>query len=269
MTKLFDVLIKFSKKSSLKFNLASPSLLDVGCGNGDTVYDCLSKGYEAFGTDVEFKEGPYKDHLIEEGRVKKLGSDSASRLDTIDNNNLMEYAWPFPNDTFDVVCSRATIEHVFNLNDFVIENNRVLKDSGIAIHYFPSKFALIEPHVGIPLAGLFRANFYLTLCVYLGLCFKKYKKFTKAEAVKHIKLYLDNYTCYRNEKEIIQKFESHGFVLEGRYPNVILQATEKDWAKFISKFSPLRYLFSLFRSKLLVFSKEQRLNLTSLKLAST
>ena len=261
MTKIFSILSQESNTLDKTLKKDNVSLLDVGCGNGDTVHDFLSLGYDAYGTDVEFKEGAHKTDLLQQGRVKKLGTDDATRIDTIDNSREINYLWPFIDASFDLVCSRATLEHVFNIDEFVSENNRVLKSNGIAVHYFPSKFALIEPHVGIPFGGIFRHPLYIYLCLMLGLSFKRYRQQSKAQAIKNIREYLKNYTCYRNQSSIIKAFETHGFVFKGAYADVILKATGKSWAKKMSSFGPLRYLFSLFRSKLLVFEKAEKVGM--------
>ena len=46
-------------------------ILDLGCGAGGLVADMLERGYDAYGTDLAFKSGPYVEKLIAEGRLKK------------------------------------------------------------------------------------------------------------------------------------------------------------------------------------------------------
>ena len=45
--------------------------LDVGCGDGSTVKDLRDRGIKAFGSDVEFKDGPFIADLVAQKIVKK------------------------------------------------------------------------------------------------------------------------------------------------------------------------------------------------------
>ncbi len=48
---------------------------------------------------------------------------------------------PFENEKIDLVVSRAVLEHLKNLESFIIASQRILKSGGYSIHLYPSKFA--------------------------------------------------------------------------------------------------------------------------------
>ena len=125
--------------------------------------------YDAYGADVEFKAGKNLDDLCLRNKLRKIHISGAGRADVSSSN--AEYAYPFIDESFDFIFSRAVIEHVFNHIEFAQENFRVLKDGGIAIHYFPSKFSLIECHTGILFGALFQNIQYYKFMCNLGLCF--------------------------------------------------------------------------------------------------
>jgi hypothetical protein len=48
------------------------------------------------------------------------------------------------------------------------EIRRVLRPGGVSMHAFPSRWVLLEPHVNVPLAGVFRSKAYLDFWARLG-----------------------------------------------------------------------------------------------------
>ena len=41
-------------------------ILDFGCGSGDLVQELLDLGYDAYGTDIRFKDGKSRKNLIKQ-----------------------------------------------------------------------------------------------------------------------------------------------------------------------------------------------------------
>src|SRR5690606_28149909 len=120
----------------------------------------------------------------------------------------------------DITCSKAVLEHVHELRDFARENYRVLSCGGLAIHYFPSKYSLIENHVGIPFGAVFVDKLYYKICCKLGLCFRKFKHSTGyLDAIE----FVTNHTKYRSATEIVKIFQDAGFSYCGNYSNLILE----------------------------------------------
>ena len=184
----------------------TPKLLDVGCGSGDLVDDFLSQGCDAFGCDVSFKSGSQTEKLIHAERIKRIIYQGKKRADVREHNPL--YSYPFTDSFFDVLFSRAVIEHVFNLNEFAEENFRILKLGGIAIHYFPSKWSVIECHTGIPFGAAVQNSTYYWIMCQLGFCFTKYKK-RGVDALA----YMNKYTYYQSNRAIKTAFQKAGFEL--------------------------------------------------------
>jgi SAM-dependent methyltransferase len=157
--------------------------LDVGSGDGELVSILLRRGKDAIGIDVEFKgNGDVTKQLISEGKLLKI--DVASR-----ENQTEGLIWPIRDGEIDFLFTRAVVEHVPSLKKFAVEQDRVLSARGVAIHYFPSKFSLIEPHIGVPLGAVFQSLWYYRVCDSMGLinpkwqgrpdeAFKYMKKFT-------------------------------------------------------------------------------------------
>ena len=73
-------------------------ILDFGCGNGDSPQGLCSLGYDAFGCDFEFGEGPHVDELTSLGRLHLIERDP--------------YSLPFGTHSFDAVVSNQVLEHV-------------------------------------------------------------------------------------------------------------------------------------------------------------
>lgn len=222
--------------------------LDIGCGNGDSVADFIDMGYDAYGCDVEFKTGKSLDDLRSKDKLRKILISGAGRADVGSSN--AEYAYPFTDESFDFIFSRAVIEHVFNHYEFAQENFRVLKDGGIAIHYFPSKFSLIECHTGILFGALFQNIQYYRFMCKLGLCFSSYKG-RGADAL----MYMQNSTCYLPSTKIIEIFEENGLRLVARPTNLILKYFGQGRFYFISKIPFATIVWRKFRTEVIIFEK--------------
>lgn len=229
-------------------------ILDVGCGNGELVQQLLDLGFDCYGVDIGFKDGPSTKNLIKEKKIVKMKGDSSS-YDDIDEKN---YRIPFENNVFDVVVSDQTIEHVKNLEQFISESYRVLKNDGLFFSYFPSKHKIIEPHVGIPFGGIFNSKSYIRFCCLLGLVKTKYKY-----PNSHIDIYkyLNENTFYRNENTIKKLFK-HKFREVNFNSKDLLLAFKKDKNLFKGVSSRLilfvpfaKFLYQIFISKFLECKK--------------
>ena len=97
--------------------LSPGSLLDVGCGDGSTLFRYLKNIPREF---YGVEGAPPLKALAEKRGLKVSSYDLNSR-------------WPFADDKFDVVFSNQVIEHLHNTRLFAEEVYRVLKPGGIAI----------------------------------------------------------------------------------------------------------------------------------------
>jgi len=222
------------------------SLLDIGCGSGDIVYAFRKSGFQAYGTDIEFKEGAHTKELEQEGVIRKIGDVAVDRT----NAHLENPVWPFDSNMFELSLSKAVIEHVIDLDFFVKENSRVSKSNALAVHYFASRHAIIEPHIGIPFGALFVNKQYFKIVSKMGLCFKRYRN--NGEAAYE---FMTNHTKYRNLNAIVEVFERNNFKFIGAYPDAILQSRGSLLWRFMSKVYFVDKLFGLARSNVLVFQK--------------
>jgi len=241
-----NLYLKILKENFLKAGVSKNALvLDVGCGSGDQVHYLRNIGYEAYGIDVEFKEGVHQLFLQKMGLIKliEIGFKDRSSLESGD-----EYTWPEFDRLFDVITSCAVLEHVRNLEEFVASSKYALKQGGICIHYFPSKHAIVEPHIGVPFGGMLKKRLWIKVMCALGVCFES-KRGKGEEAF----LYMKNFTSYRNQSEIDMVFKNAGFV---RIPSVgPLRCHEKMIYRMFSRIPFANYLFSVFRSRVVVYKK--------------
>lgn len=100
----------FAKKHKVK------TILDVGCGTGRLIKFLNSSGFDAKGCDIS-KTAVELTNKINRKKVSIVAP--AQKL-------------PFPDNTFDLVISISTIEHLTNsqANKFILEAKRVLKKRG-------------------------------------------------------------------------------------------------------------------------------------------
>jgi SAM-dependent methyltransferase len=118
--------------------------LDYGCGEGELVAAAVERGYDFWGTDPYYDDAHLRAAWEAEtpeparDRIKILGSDN-----TI----------PWPDETFDWICSGQVFEHVHDLDKAVSELARVTKRTGANLHNFPTVERVREPHSGVPFYG--------------------------------------------------------------------------------------------------------------------
>lgn len=105
---------------------AGRKVLDVGCGNGYVLYQYARHGAEVCGVDIT----PTAIWLSRR-RFELAGL--LARFDVIDGEHL-----PYPDATFDIVCSMGVLHHISNPMPLVDEIYRVLKPGGrlIAMLYY-------------------------------------------------------------------------------------------------------------------------------------
>lgn len=121
-------------------------ILDYGCGAGGLVYGLRERGFEAHGFDLH-KPHDLKDDLgvlrfADPSRVTRF--DMSAPPDAIDTG--------FEPESFDCVVSTSVLEHVLDHAPVMSEIARVLKPDGFALHVYPGRTSLIEPHMYVPLA---------------------------------------------------------------------------------------------------------------------
>jgi SAM-dependent methyltransferase len=127
-------------------------VLDFGCGDGLLVRALERLGYEASGCDIasRWAEG--------DERFRRIEVDP--------------YRLPYDDASFDVIFSTSVFEHVLRKEESLREIGRLLRDDGVTIHIFPSKYYLpYEPHLFVPLLNYFWPtvpNWYLAFWALVG-----------------------------------------------------------------------------------------------------
>lgn len=85
-------------------------MLDMGCGRGDFLKIASDHGYEVQGSDLSTAESPYPEVPIFQGFLKDAN---------------------FRSQSFDIIVTRNTLEHIFDPNEDLRELNRLLKPGGL------------------------------------------------------------------------------------------------------------------------------------------
>jgi SAM-dependent methyltransferase len=156
-------LILFVNRQKIYIETAA-KILDFGCGSGAMVYRLRELGFDCYGFDIH----DYVVYRTEEDRkyFKFSGEMSKDNSDARVDQNI--YSIPFPDNTFDLICSESVLEHVLDKDLAMYECARVLKPGGIAVHLFPRRFHLVETHIYVPLASFFHPSWWLYLWAWIG-----------------------------------------------------------------------------------------------------
>lgn len=96
-------------------------VLDLGAGRGISSYALAKLGWDVIALE------PDPSDLIGAGAIKKLASSSSLKIEVISGS---ASDFPFADETFDLVYGRQVLHHAPDLNHFMKEAARVLKDSG-------------------------------------------------------------------------------------------------------------------------------------------
>jgi SAM-dependent methyltransferase len=167
-------------------------VLDLGCRGDRSVRDLLDDGYDAFGCDFAFPDDP---------EVRKLVA--GKRLRHIEQQ---PYRLPFGRDRFDFVFSNQVFEHVQNYPETIAEIARILKPGGASLHVFPSRYALIEPHIKVPFAATVQSRPWLSAWARLGVRAKLQVGLSAAAVAKQNREYLEARTNYLSRSELRKQF---------------------------------------------------------------
>ncbi|MDD3642898.1 MAG: class I SAM-dependent methyltransferase [Candidatus Krumholzibacteria bacterium] len=167
---------------------AGAAVLDFGCGGGSGVEYMRRRGFDAYGCDLRFKESDAVPELEASGRVRRIET--------------APYRLPFEDDRFDLVFSCQVFEHVSDYREALGEIRRVLRPGGRSLHIFPSRGRLIESHVRVPLASVFRPRWYLLLWALLGIRTRNQKGISAREVARRNCEVLTERTNYLSRKAI-------------------------------------------------------------------
>jgi SAM-dependent methyltransferase len=117
--------------------------LDFGCGAGQLITRAHEHGYDDFWG----AETYYGDESIDERTTAAIPAATAERIMRIGDDDIL----PFPDQQFDFVCSSQVFEHLANPALVIDELARVTKPGGVHMHVLPTREAIVEGHLNVPL----------------------------------------------------------------------------------------------------------------------
>jgi ubiquinone/menaquinone biosynthesis C-methylase UbiE len=173
------------------------AVLDFGCGEGKMVYAFRKLGYRAFGTDLAPSSGE-AERLIEAEGLCMRGEKPLTLIQA------GAYKIPFDNEYFDFLVSWDVMEHVQCHTEAFLEINRVLKRGGRSLHFFPSRYSILEPHIGVPFGTIIQAYCYLYLWAVLGLRDESQAGCTVGEIARKNYEFLKTETKYLSKRHLVK-----------------------------------------------------------------
>ena len=233
---------------------AAPRILDYGCGAGEVVEEGRRIGLEIYGVDVFYERGNVKAEVKRKGLMSFVG--------VIENGII-----PFPDGFFDFVVSNQVFEHIQDIDETLVEINRVMKPGAKFLCLFPSKECIREGHCGIPFLHRFsknsRVRFYYAF-VLRGIGFGYFKGNKSIEQWANDSItWLDKFTFYQNKSAILKSFRRYFEVslIEHDYVSYRLNISGMGRSAKISQLDLIRPISSeLFRrvGGLVIFCRKRR-----------
>jgi ubiquinone/menaquinone biosynthesis C-methylase UbiE len=209
-------------------------ILDLGCGEGNSVRALRSAGLDAWGCDIALWNSPLAQELAAAGHIRKI--------------EMEPYRLPFDDKEFDLILSAEVLEHVMNYEDFIAENCRVQKDDGLSMHIFPGRWTPIEMHVYVPLASVHRSYAWLLFWAMLGIRnqFQKGRNFREVARLNWH--FLREHTNYLTTPTVRQLFERCFSKVEFR-EELFLRSSARRRAKLVnSAVTALPFLLPVYRT---------------------
>jgi len=173
-------------------------ILDFGCGAGKTVFKLRDMGFDAYGFDIH----DYVEYRSDEDRQWFRFSQSTSQQSSAFTIDPETYSIPFEDNFFDVVHSTSVLEHVLDVRPMFKECARVLRRDGVAVHFYPDKYLLVEPHLYVPLASFVQFKAWLRFWIWLGATNEFQDGRTVSQVSDAYKEYTRTGLCYRTRREL-------------------------------------------------------------------
>jgi SAM-dependent methyltransferase len=210
-------------------------ILDFGCGAGRMVFRLRELGFDAYGFDIH----DYVAYRSDNDRQWFRFSQSTSRDTSAFTIDADRYAVPFEDEFFDIVHSTSVIEHVLDIRPMMRECARVLRPDGVAIHFYPPKYQVVEPHMYVPLASFVQLKMWLRLWVALGARNEFQGENTVREATDAYKQYTVTGLRYRTRKELL--YAAGEFFYSVRFPpRAIMHPGDSVWIQVRQMIKALR-----------------------------
>lgn len=207
-------------------------VLDVGCGEGHLVA-FLQAGLTELNPeiDVEVHGFDVVDTLSKRPRFPDSTVDHLASLlpdvpwrERIQSVSQHE-AWPYPDNSFDIVVSNQVLEHVVSLPPFLAQLSRVLNPGGYSMHVFPMRNALCDGHVLMPLVHRVRGHEQRAAMarVWRRLGVGNNRTGDITETAERISTYLHLGTTYRYFQEFVEEAKRAELRLSYRYTQELYQ----------------------------------------------
>jgi ubiquinone/menaquinone biosynthesis C-methylase UbiE len=216
---------------------AGDKILDFGCGSGNLVCEFRNRGFEAYGFDI-------KCYLSEEAKANQSwfifkDPNEANHVDFVIGE---DFSLPYSDNTFDIVISCTTIEHVSDLKSVARELARITKKDGVNLHIFPPRRSLVDGHIFVPFATYrqFQNYPWFLLMAVLGIRNNYQKGFTAHETAIANLNYCKTGLFFRSDREVQQTFAD--FFREVEYKDRQLYACDVNEYSIIKSY--LRALIS-------------------------
>jgi ubiquinone/menaquinone biosynthesis C-methylase UbiE len=157
------------------------------------------------------------------------------------------------------VLSDQVFEHVKSYDATLAEIHRVLKPEGISLHFFPSRYTPIEPHVCVPLATIIQARWWLAIWARLGVRSPLQKGMSVHEVTEANHVYLTGYTNYLS-RSAMQRCVARYFGDYGFCESLFLKSSQRGRILYkVGRVLPvLPWLYGVLRARVLFCRKVQR-----------
>lgn len=188
------------------FLTRSSRILDFGCGEGRLVYEYRDAGFDAYGFDIR---PAAKYRRPEDGQYFRFAPTGKPTDIPEYEVHPSRYRIPFEEGSFDFVFSTSTLEHVQDHDLAFSEMARILRPGGAAIHTFPPRYILIEPHIYVPLGGAVRSFWWYLLWATLGIRNEFQTKMGATACARHNLHYSRSGLKYPPLKHLLQVARKH------------------------------------------------------------
>jgi SAM-dependent methyltransferase len=245
--------VKIKLLKELGYNVSQGNtILDFGCGTGQTVKELIDRGFNGYGCEIKLRIEENTDGylLFKEEKIRIIEADS--------------YKLPFEDDFFDYIFSDEVFEHVLNYSETVSEIARVSKPDGVCLHIFPSRYQLIEPHIFVPLASIIRSRSWLFLWALLGIRNEFQQNQSSKETADFNYDFLRDNTNYLSRRQLMQEFKvKFNDVL---FCEKLFLKSSPSWKKKLiyrlsTSFPFLPFLYSTFRTRIVLTKKPKKVSI--------
>lgn len=194
----YQYLLHFIRNNSFGQKTRS---LDFGCGAATVVSAARHEGLDVYGTDVFYAANKNRQIVEQKGLLGTI-------ITEIKNGRTV-----FPDEHFDVIVNNQVLEHVEDLDQTLKELKRILKRGGTLLSLFPSKEVWWEGHRKLFFLHWFAPGnplrvYYAYFWRILGKGGFKGDK-TPMEWARYSCQWIDKFTFYRPQKEIISLFAQY------------------------------------------------------------